>query len=402
MRLHQSFAALMARWPRHTVRLRLTALYGGLFLASGVGLLAIVITSVLARGWPPPSGATMAIAEGTSPARAHQIVARAAAQAAQQHAAAVNQLLASSAVALAAMTLLSVALGWVVAGRVLRPLRAMTAATRQISEDNLAERLTLPGPADELKDLADTIDGLLARLQAAFDAQRQFVANASHELRTPLTLTRTLLQTVLTDPHPTVASFRDTCQEVLEAGTEQENMIEALLTLARSQRGLDHRDPVDLAATTSNVLHARQPDAAQRGIVISADVSTAPVLGDPQLLQRLAANLIDNAVRHNIDGGRIDIQVTSTSGRVTLSIANTGPVIPAVQITRLLQPFQRLTPGRHSNGEGAGLGLSIATAIAKAHNAILTINPRPRGGLDIQVGFPLAAAPGRERALATT
>jgi signal transduction histidine kinase len=196
MRLHQSSAALMARWPRRTVRLRLTALYGGLFLASGAGLLAIVITSVLARGWPPPSGGeTVGVARGTSPARAHQIQAQAAAQAAQaahQHAAAVHQLLASSAVALVAMTLLSVALGWVVAGRVLRPLRAMTAATRQISEDSLAERLAMTGPADELKDLADTIDGLLARLQAAFDAQRQFVANASHELRTPLTLTRTL------------------------------------------------------------------------------------------------------------------------------------------------------------------------------------------------------------------
>ena len=237
---------------------------------------------------------------GTSPARIHQIAAQAAAQAAHQHAAAVHQLVVSSAVALAVMTLLSVALGWAVAGRVLRPLRAMTAATRQISEDNLAERLALTGPADELKDLADTIDGLLARLQAAFDAQRQFVANASHELRTPLALTRTLLQTVLTDPRPTVASFRDTCEEVLEAGTQQERMIEALLTLARSQRGLDHRDLVDLAVITSDVLHACQPDATQRRIVISVGIRTAPVLGDPRLLQRLAANLIDNAVRHNM------------------------------------------------------------------------------------------------------
>ena len=407
MRLRLRPTTLAARWPRRTVRLRLTALYGGLFLASGAGLLAVVITSVLARGWPPPSsGATVGIARGTSLARIHQIQAQAAAQAAEaagQHAAAVHQLLASSAVALAAMTLLSVVLGWVVAGRVLRPLRAMTAATRQISEDNLAERLAMTGPADELKDLADTIDGLLARLQAAFGAQRQFVANASHELRTPLTLTRTLLQTVLTDPHPTVVSFRDTCEEVLEAGTQQERMIEALLTLARSQRGLDHRDPVDLAAITSDVVHARQPDAARRGIVISTDVSTAPVLGDPRLLERLAANLIDNAVQHNIDGGHIDIHVTGSGSRATLTIGNTGPVIPAGQITRLLQPFQRLAPGRQPGGDGAGLGLSIATAIATAHNATLTINPRPHGGLDIQVGFPLpATAPGRERALTTT
>jgi signal transduction histidine kinase len=180
-------------------------------------------------------------------------------------------------------------------------------------------------------------------------------------------------------------------------------MIEALLTLARSQRGLDHRELVDLAVITSDVLHACQPVAAQRGIVISADVSTAPVPGDPRLLQRLAANLIDNAVRHNVDGGRIDIHVAGSGSRAALAIANTGPVIPPGQITRLLQPFQRLTPGRQSGGEGAGLGLSIATAIAQAHHATLTINPRPCGGLNIQVGFAGAAtAPGRERALSAT
>jgi signal transduction histidine kinase len=394
MRLRPGSATLITRLPRRTVRLRLTALYGGLFLASGAGLLAIVITSVLARGWPPPPDTSVGIAKGTNAAQAHQIRARAAAQAAHaahQHSAAVQQLLASSAIALAVMTLVSVALGWVVAGRVLRPLRAMTAATRHISEDNLAERLALAGPADELKDLADTIDGLLARLQAAFDAQRQFVANASHELRTPLTLTRTLLQTVLTDPHPTVTSFRDTCEEVLEAGTQQERMIEALLTLARSQRGLDHRDLVDLAVITSDVLNACQPDAAQRGICISADVSTAPVLGDQRLLQRMVANLIDNAVRHNINGGRIHLHVTGSGSQAALSIANTGPVVPAGQIARLLQPFQRLATGRQCAGDGAGLGLSIATAIAEAHNATLTVTPGPCGGLDIQVGFPSAA-----------
>ena len=404
MRLHLQPTARPVRLPRRTVRLRLTALYGGLFLASGAGLLAITISIVMARGWPPPGSAgTVGIAKGTSPARIHQIAAQAAAQAAHQHTAAVHQLVFSSAVALAVMTLLSVALGWAVAGRVLRPLRAMTAATRQISEDNLAERLALTGPADELKDLANTIDGLLARLQAAFDAQRQFVANASHELRTPLALTRTLLQTVLTDPRPTVTSFRDTCEEVLEAGIQQERMIEALLTLARSQRGLDHRDLVDLAVITSDVLHACQPDATQRRIVISVGIGTAPVLGDPRLLQRLAANLIDNAVRHNTDGGRIDIHVTRSGNRATLSVTNTGPVIPADQITRLLQPFQRLAARQQSGGDGAGLGLSIVAAIVKAHNATMTINPGPRGGLDIQVGFPRGAtAPGRGRALAAT
>ena len=169
----------------------------------------------------------------------------------------------------------------------------------------------MPGPGDELKDLGDTIDGLLDRLQAAFGAQRQFVANASHELRTPLTLTKTLLQMTLTDPRPTLASYRATCQDVLAAGEHQERLIEALLTLARSQRGLDHREPLDLAAITSSVLRSCEPDATARGLAISASITTAPVLGDARLLQRLAANLIDNAVRHNIPGGQVGIRVTA-------------------------------------------------------------------------------------------
>jgi signal transduction histidine kinase len=397
------------------VRLRLTALYGGLFLLSGAGLLAITITIVLARGWPPSprAGHAMGVLRGgrcsagvrcTSQARIHQIEAQAAAQAAQQHAAAVHQLLASSAVALAVMTVASVALGWVVAGRVLRPLRVITAATRQISEANLGARLAVTGPGDEVKDLADTIDGLLARLQTAFSAQRQFVANASHELRTPLTLTRTLLQMTLTDPRPTLAGFRAACEDVLAAGEQQEQLIEALLTLARSQRGLDRRERVDLAVITRDVLHAREPDATARGLVVSTAISAAPVLGDSRLLQRLAANLIDNAIRHNVPGGDLDIRVTARGGRATFVIRNTGPDIPAGQVSRLLQPFQRLAPGRPADAGGAGLGLSIAAAIATAHNAELTATPGRHGGLDIEVTFPAVAAiaPAAAGALAAT
>ncbi len=411
-RLHLHPATLAARLPRRTVRLRLTALYGALFLACGAGLLAITITIVLARGWPPPQErmAGVAVGPGTSQARIHQLQARSrqlqaqyAAQAAHQHAAAVNQLLASSGIALAAMTVASAVLGWVVAGRVLRPLRQMTAATRRISEDNLDQRLAVPGPGDELKDLGDTIDGLLARLEAAFGAQRQFVANASHELRTPLTLTRTLLQTVLTDPRPTLASYRATCQDVLAAGEHQERLIEALLTLARSQRGLDHREPLDLAAITTSALHSCEPDAAARGLAISASMTTAPILGDARLLQRLAANLIGNAIRHNIPGGQVGIRVTADGPRATLTITNTGPVIPAGQLTRLLEPFQRLPDGRRADQEGLGLGLPIVAAIAKAHNATLTITPGRPGGLIIEISFPAtpaATTPARDRALA--
>jgi signal transduction histidine kinase len=411
-------ASLMARTrpPRRSVRLRLTALYGVLFLASGAGLLAITITIVFARGWPPPGpGMSMhspgvAVGPGTSQARIHQLQARSrqlmaqqAAQAAHQHAAAVNQLLASSGIALAAMTVASAVLGWAVAGRVLRPLQAMTAAAQRISEDNLGERLAMTGPGDELKDLGDTIDGLLDRLQAAFDAQRQFVANASHELRTPLTLERAMLEVALANPAATADTLRATCQDVLAAGQQQEQLIEALLTLARSQRGLDHREPLDLAAITSHALHACEPAVTARGLAISAAITTAPILGDARLLQRLAANLIDNAVRHNIPGGQVGVRVTGDGARPTLTVTNTGPVIPAGQVTRLLEPFQRLPDGRRADQEGLGLGLPIVAAIAKAHNATLTITPGRPGGLTIEVSFPAtpaATTPARDGALA--
>ena len=407
MNLRPDPARLAARLPRRTVRLRLTALYGGLFLASGTGLLAI--TNILARSLPGPVFHIPAIrprpALGARPshtaAPSTAYLQQVAAQEVHQHAAALNQLLAVSAIALGITAIASAALGWLVAGRVLRPLREMTAAARAISEDNLHQRLAVPGPGDELKDLGDTIDRLLERLQAAFDAQRQFVASASHELRTPLTLTRTLLQMALTDPHPTLASYRSTCQDLLEASDQQEQLIEALLTLARSQRGLDHREPADLAAITRDVVTAREPDAAARGLAIDASLAPAPVLGDARLLQRLATNLIDNAIRHSIPGGRISIQVTADGQHPSLTITNTGPVIPPGEVTRLLQPFQRLT-ARPADGEGLGLGLSIAAAIAKAHQATLTINPGQRGGLDIGIGFPAAAATSAPQAALAT
>jgi signal transduction histidine kinase len=229
MRPHLRLATLAVglRLPRHTVRLRLTTLYAALVLLSGAGLLAIADT--LASNGPAGSAV---------PARGHPPAYDPARLTPPQHAAEVNNLLVMSAIALGIMAVVSIVLGWVIAGRVLRPLRAMTAAARRISEDNLHERLAVPGPVDELKDLGDTIDGLLERLEDAFAAQRRFVANASHELRTPLTLARTLLQMTLTDPQPTITAFRTTCEEVLAAGEQQEQLIEALLTLARSQRGL--------------------------------------------------------------------------------------------------------------------------------------------------------------------
>jgi signal transduction histidine kinase len=379
--------------PRRSVRLRLTALYCTLFIFSSAAMLAISLwwsTSVSVSPTnpapPAPTGQQSQLAQAQ--ARIHQLEYQVSALSDHLHAAESHQQLVGAAVALAVMAVVSAALGWLVAGRILRPLRAMTAATRQISEDDLHQRLAMPGPGDELKDLADTIDGLLARLQAAFDAQRQFAANASHELRTPLTLERTLLEVALADPAATAATLRAACEEVLAANQEQEQLIEALLTLARSQRGLDHREPFDLAEVTTRVLDARGRQAAAQGVRINATLGPAPATGDPSLTERLVANLTDNALRYNGPGGRVDVSTSTRNGHAVLRVANTGPAVPADQVQRLLQPFQRLRPDRTGEPGGSGLGLSIVAAIAKAHGAVINARAGHDGGLDLEVTFP--------------
>ena len=383
--------------PRHTIRLRLTVLYGVVSVLSAAGLLAITIT--LAGGWggektahvpAAPAGTAASLQAALAQAQAH--IAWLQAQVNQADVTWSHRLLVAAAAGLAVMAGASAVLGWVVAGRVLRPLRAITVATRQVSEDDLDRRLAMPGPRDELTDLADTIDGLLARLQAAFEAQRNFVANASHELRTPLAASRTMLEVALADPAAPAATLRSACQDVLAEGQQQERLIEALLTLARSQRGLDRREQVDLASITAEVLHAREADAARLDVTVHASMAPAPILGDDRLARQLAANLIDNALRHNLPGGTLGIQVAPDSGRSTLTITNTGPVIPAAQVGRLLQPFQRLSSQRPAGDHGLGLGLPIVAAIARAHHATLTVSPGSCGGLDIRVSFPTAAA----------
>lgn len=376
------------RLLRRTVRLRLTLLVGCLLLLSGAALLGI--TYLLAASEFPTRFATHGTLGGlpdnggfsTSSVPAHVM-----SQQAQQRAADLHQLLVQSGIALAIMAVVSVGLGWLVAGRILRPLRMMTTKTREIFEDNLHQRLDVEGPADELKELGDTIDGLLARLESAFDAQRRFVANASHELRTPLTLERSMLEVAIADPAATAESLRTTCEEVLVVSRQQETLIEALLTLARSQRGLDHRDPVDLAAVAGAVLRSRQQEMNRRGLQIRASLGPACVLGDARLIERLVTNLVDNAMHYNVPGGHVDVVTGTQSGRTVLSVVNTGPVVPADQVERLLQPFQRLTNGRRGDRNGLGLGLSIVVAIASAHGAELGATPAPGGGLDVRVDF---------------
>jgi signal transduction histidine kinase len=289
--------------------------------------------------------------------------------------------------ALGIMALGAVLLGWLMAGRALRPLRTMTAATRQISEENLHERLALTGPDDELKELGDTIDGLLARLQAAFDAQRRFVANASHELRTPLTLERAMIEVALADPHADAGSLRAVCERVLAAGAEQERVIEALLTLARSQRGLEERRPFDLAAVVEAALADLGPEPR-----VEATLEPAATSGDQRLVERLVVNLLDNAVHHNVCGGWVRVRTSVEGERALLRVENSGPVVPADEVANLVEPFRRATADRSSHDGGLGLGLSIAAAIATAHDAALDVRARPEGGLDVRVGLPYAGA----------
>ena len=375
--------------PSRTLRLRLTLLYSGLFLVSGALLLAI--TYVLFRG---ATGINLIIptgpVEGSPEAErtVREMAERAFAGAEQRRADDLHQLLIQSGIALAITTVISVALGWLVAGRALRPLRTMTATTRQISERNLHERLALEGPRDELKDLADTIDGLLARLEAAFGAQQRFVANAAHELRTPLTLWRALLEETLTDPAATVDSYRATSRRLLELGDEQARVLESLLTLASSERGLNRREPFDLAAVVEGVLREPPAEAGPLGLRIESEVEPAPVAGDAALAERLVRNLLDNAVRYNLPGGRVRVRTGSGADGSFLAVVNDGAVIPPSEVERLLEPFQRLGTDRTAPSDGHhGLGLSIVSAVATAHQAVLRAEARPEGGLAVEVRF---------------
>jgi signal transduction histidine kinase len=393
-----------------TVRFRLTLLYGALFLAGGAGLLAITYLLVahftgprvlidmgnqaartgggaphVYRGSGPiPGGATKAL----TPSQVHQFQ-QLRAQASVQRAADLHQLLVGSGIGLAVMAVLAVAAGWVVAGRVLRPLRTMTTATQQISARNLHERLALPGPKDELRVLADTIDGLLGRLQGAFDSQRRFVANAAHELRTPLTLERALLEVALANPRASVASLRKACKQAIAASEKHEHLIESLLTLATSERGPAQTEPIDLSVIVDTVLLCPHLDIQSQRLQVTTTIRPAPAVGDARLVERLAANLVDNAIRYNRQDGLIQIATGITAGRAFLSVSNSGPVIPSDQIDRLLQPFQRLGTARAAPDGSVGLGMSIVSAIAAAHGAHFTARPRTGGGLDAEVVFPL-------------
>jgi signal transduction histidine kinase len=388
--------------------LRLAILYGCVFLVSGTVLLAIAYTggtsssstSVVANGrhgfLVSPEGGSAVPSEATGPATPQQERAQekqVGAVVGHLHDSYRNRLLIWSGVALAIMALASMALGWTLAGRALRPLQAITSAARAISASNLHARLALGGPRDEVRELGDTFDELLGRLEASFEAQRQFVANASHELRTPLTLERAILEVTLADPAASAASLRTACERVLAIGEQQERMIGALLTLARSERGIERREPLLLDDVMREVLDDRREEIARRRLRVDSMLGHAATTGDRLLIERLVANLLDNAIQHNDALGWVAVTTATEAGRAVVTVSNSGPVIPAQDVERLLRPFNRLGTDRTNQGYGHGLGLSIVDAIATAHGATLTVRPQDAGGLCAEVTFATMHGP---------
>ena len=453
--------AKASRLPRRTVRLRLTVLYGAVFLLSGAALLTTTYFLVDAAtgnafiehtkngvtiagyqiGSPPPAppssgsksksqstrfsagidlhaagskaaGGHSAGGLTTGPVLSagtpsHQQIAQAARHVAQQqsefetfaHAyqsSELHQLLIESGVGLAIMAVLSVVLGWLMAGRVLRPLRTITSATRDISASNLHQRLAVEGPDDELKELGDTIDGLLGRLEASFRSQRQFVANASHELRTPLARQRTLAQVALSDPDATADSLRAAHERILASGEQQEQLIDALLALSRAQASALSFRTLDLGSLVRDLLMVREDEAAARGVHVVSSLEPAPLDCAPRLVEPLVANLLDNALRHNVDGGTVSVQTGRRPGEAWLLVANDGPLIQPGEVERLFEPFERLEGERTVGGEGFGLGLCIVRAVAAAHGATVSVVARAEGGLRVEVQFPVGGEQSEE------
>jgi hypothetical protein len=393
------------RLPGRTVRVRLTALYGILFLVSGAVLLAIAsgvavarsasVQAVPAAGHAIP-GSTLAQAQAriqVLQAQLQNLQSQSASQPGQgglQH-----QLLIASLIALAIMTVISVALGWLIAGRALRPVREMTAAAHRISEDSLHERLALDGPKDELKELGDTIDGLLERLEVAFNAQRRFVANASHELRTPLTTMRAALDVALAKPEPAPPQTVALAGRLRTELDRVERLLEAFLVLARAQhRSMPGQAVLPLDYIVGSAL--ADQEAAIRAMDLTVqDTSSqggAWVAGSQALLSRMVENVIDNAVCHNTPGGWIAITTRSRGAGARLLVENGGQVLDQEQVAQLSQPFRRLEADRIGTDQGSGLGLSIVAAIAEAHGGTLDLQARPGGGLRVCVDLPAAAA----------
>jgi len=313
-----------------------------------------------------------------------------------------HRMLVESGVALAVMAVGSIGIGWVVAGRMLRPLHTITTAARQLSDVNLHERIGLEGPADELKELADTFDAMLERLDHAFMSQQRFVANASHELRTPLAVMRTEVDVALADPNATVGELRAMAEVVRDATIRSEALVDGLLTLARTGAARPAEQAVDLGHLAARVTDRLGPDVDTLELTLDLSLESAPVRGDATLLERLVENLVQNALQYNVPHGWVSVATRTDGDTASLRVANSGPPVPTEAVAGLFERFRRLDEWDHHQGHrGFGLGLSIVDAVARAHGGTATAEAQPDGGLLVVVELP-AAAVSRQVALART
>ncbi|MER5503399.1 MULTISPECIES: ATP-binding protein [unclassified Streptomyces] len=384
-------------WLRPTIRIRLTLLYGGMFLIAGILLLSIIYM-LAAQALHVGSELPFKIVNGQVTSEVCNLPEKASPEAFNaamnscvnhQRQQALDTLLNRSLLALVGLSVIAFAFGYAMAGRVLSPLGRITRTARQVAGTDLSRRIELDGPDDELKELADTFDEMLDRLERAFTAQQRFVGNASHELRTPLAINRTLLEVHLSDPQAP-AELKQLGKTLLATNERSEQLVEGLLLLARSDNQIVERKPVDLAEVASRAIDQTRGEAEDRGVEIRGERDPAVVQGNGVLLERIALNLVQNAVRYNVpEDGWVEVTTELRSGQALLTVSNTGPVVPAYEIDNLFEPFRRLRTERTGSDKGVGLGLSIARSVARAHGGRIIAEPREGGGLVMRVSLPV-------------
>ena len=396
---------------RPTVRLRLTLLYGGMFLAVGAVLLVVnyflvrrslsVQPSVLQERIEIRLGHSIFSFQAPPLSEYRQLerLLREAAEGLRSDA--LHALVVQSLAAFVAMAVVCFGLGWLVAARALRPLKTITGTARRLSEETLHERIDLQGPEDELKELADTFDEMLERLDAAFDSQRRFVANASHELRTPLSIIRAELDVTLSNPDPSQEELRAMAEVVRQASDRSERLIDSLLTLARTEGGTMGGYVVDLRVLAARVLDRLGPQAEARSIRLGRSLQPTEVRGDELLLERLIENLVENAIRYDRPGGWVEVSTRGGADAATLSVRNGGDGTRVPDVEELFEPFRRGDQDRVRSDRGVGLGLAIVRAVSNAHGGSVEATSPDTGGLDVRVELPAAHAatriPVRER-----
>ncbi|GAA3708249.1 HAMP domain-containing sensor histidine kinase [Streptomyces tremellae] len=384
-------------WLRPTIRIRLTLLYGGMFLIAGILLLSIIYL-LAAQALNVGSDLPFQIVSGTITSKvcnfgglttADQFNSAMNQCVNHERAQALDDLLTRSLFALVGLTVIAFAFGYAMAGRVLSPLGRITRTARRVVGSDLSRRIELDGPDDEFKELADTFDEMLERLERAFSSQQRFVANASHELRTPLAINRTLLEVHLSDPGAPV-ELQQLGRTLLATNERSEQLVEGLLLLARSENELVERKPVDLAEVATRAVDQASAEAEQKGVELRAHCAPAVVQGNGVLLERIALNLVQNAVRYNVaEDGWVEVRTDVQQGQAVLEVSNTGPVVPAYEVDNLFEPFRRLRTERTGSDKGVGLGLSIARSVARAHGGRIVADPREGGGLVMRVTLPM-------------